>query len=56
MGATTSGSGALIGAGVGGGAGTCIALLRKGRDAKIDRGGEFEIELKKEVILPVLDY
>ena len=49
-------NGALIGAGVGAGTGTGIALLRKGKEVRILKGGEFEIELKKEVVLPVLDY
>lgn len=49
-------NGVLIGAGIGAGAGTSIALLRKGKDVRIRKGEEFEIELKKEVTLPVLDY
>ena len=55
-GASNSSSGALIGAAVGAGAGTGIAFLRKGKDVRIRKGEEFEIELKKEVLLPVLDY
>lgn len=51
-----SDKGTLIGAGIGAGAGTGIAMLRKGKDIKIRDGEEFEIELKKEVVLPVLDY
>lgn len=51
-----TGSGALIGAGIGAGAGTGVALLRKGRNVGIRGNEEFEIELKKEVLLPVLDY
>ncbi|MEO6655152.1 MAG: hypothetical protein ABIO36_03645 [Pyrinomonadaceae bacterium] len=51
-----SSRGALIGGGVGAGIGASIALLRKGKDAKIRKGEEVEIELKKEVVLPVLDY
>jgi len=46
----------LIGAGIGGGVGTAVALLRKGKDVRIRKGEEFEIELRKEVMLPVLDY
>lgn len=49
-------NGALIGAGIGGGAGTAVALLRKGRNVRIKTGEEFEIELKKDVTLPVRDY
>ena len=49
-------NGALIGAGVGAGAGTAVALLRKGKDVRIRDGEEFEIVLKKEIVLPVLDY
>ena len=45
-------NGALIGGGVGAGAGTGIALLRKGKDVRIRTGEEFEIELKREVLLP----
>lgn len=48
--------GAAIGAGIGAGVGTGIALLHKGKDVKIADGEEFEIELKKELALPVLDY
>jgi len=49
-------SGAAIGAGIGAGAGTGIALLRKGKEVRIREDEEFEIVLKKEAILPVLDY
>ncbi|MFZ1699903.1 MAG: hypothetical protein WBO10_00410 [Pyrinomonadaceae bacterium] len=56
IGSRTSGSGALIGAGIGTGIGTGIAFLRKGKEMRILKGEEFEIELKKEVVLPVLDY
>ncbi len=49
-------NGPLIGAAAGAGAGTGIALLRKGKNVRIKSGEEFEIELKKDVILPVLDY
>ncbi len=56
VGAANSARGALIGAGVGAGAGTSIAFVRKGREVRIRKGEEFEIELKKEVLLPVLDY
>ena len=56
VGAANSAKGALIGAGVGAGAGTSIALVRKGREVRIRKGEEFEIELRKEVLLPVLDY
>ena len=54
--ASKTDNGVLIGAAVGAGAGTSIALLRKGKDVKLGKGYEFEIELKKEVLLPVLDY
>ncbi len=49
-------NGTLIGAGIGAAAGTSIALLLKGKEVRIRKGEEFEIELKKEVLLPVLDY
>lgn len=55
-GITKSGSGTLIGAGIGAGIGTGIALLRKGKEVRLRPSQEFEIELKKEVILPVEDY
>lgn len=48
--------GALIGAGIGAGLGTGAALLRKGKDVRIRKDEEFEIELRREVMLPVLDY
>lgn len=51
-----SGSGAMLGAGIGAGIGTGIALNRKGKEACIDRDSEFEILLRKEVVLPVVDY
>lgn len=54
--ASRSGSGTLIGAAAGAGAGTGIALLRKGRNVRIKKGAEFEIELTREVVLPVSDY
>jgi len=53
---TKTSNGALIGAGIGAGAGTGVALIRKGRDIRIKDGEEFEIELKKNVTLPVRDY
>jgi hypothetical protein len=57
LGATTrSSNGALIGAALGAAAGTGAALLHKGKDVRIKKDHEFEIELKKEVLLPVADY
>ncbi|HVF46940.1 MAG TPA: hypothetical protein VNA17_05175 [Pyrinomonadaceae bacterium] len=56
IGAASSARGSLIGAGVGAAAGTLVALARTGPEAKIEQGVEFEIELKKEVVLPVTDY
>ncbi len=49
-------NGALIGAGVGAGAGTGVALVRKGKNVRIKTDEKFEIELKKQVTLPVQDY
>lgn len=49
-------NGALTGAAIGAGAGTGIAFLRKGKDVKIKTDEEFEIELTKDVTLPVDDY
>ena len=54
--AAMSGKGALIGAGIGAGTGTGVLLLRKGKEMRIRKGEEFEIELKNEVVLPVFDY
>lgn len=51
-----SGRNAGIGALVGAGVGTGIAFSLKGKDVTIDKDAEFEIELKKEVVLPVIDY
>ena len=56
IGSLGGGSGALLGAGAGAGAGTGIALLKKGKDVRIKKDQEFEIELKKDVVLPVMDY
>lgn len=54
--ATRTTAGPLIGGAAGAGAGGTVALLRKGKDVRLRKDQEFEIELKKEVILPVLDY
>jgi hypothetical protein len=54
--ASRSSTGVLIGAGAGAGAGAGVGLLRKGRDVRIRKGAEFEIELTKDVVLPVIDY
>ena len=51
-----SASGALIGAGIGTGAGGAVAYLRKGKDVKIKADEKFEIEITKNVILPVEDF
>lgn len=53
---TKSDHGALIGAGIGAGAGTGIALARRGKNVRIKTDEKFEIELTKQVTLPVLDY
>ncbi len=55
-GLTRSGIGAALGAGIGAGIGTGIVFARKGPEIKIERNTEFEIVLRKEVVLPVLDY
>ena len=49
-------NGALIGAGIGAGAGGGIAYLKKGKDVKIEADEKFEIEITKNVILPVEDF
>ena len=56
LGTSQSTSGALIGAGIGAGIGTGVAMMRKGKEFRLRKGEEFEIELRKEVLLPVLDY
>jgi hypothetical protein len=53
---TGSPRGILVGAGVGAGIGTGIALARKGDETRIRKDQEFEIVLKKQLVLPVLDY
>jgi hypothetical protein len=55
-GAANSKTGALFGAGIGAGAGTGIVLLKKGKEMRIRCREEFEIELTKDILLPVLDY
>ncbi len=54
--ASNTGKGPVIGAAAGAGVGTSIALLKKGKDVRIRKSDEFEIELKRDVTLPVLDY
>jgi hypothetical protein len=49
-------NGALIGAGIGAGAGGTVAYLKKGKDVKIEADEKFEIEITKDVILPVKDF
>lgn len=56
LGATRSAPGAIIGGALGAGAGGTVAFLKKGKDVRLRKNEEFEIELKKEVTLPVLDY
>ena len=51
-----SGRGALIGAGVGTAAGSGAVLVRRGEQVGIRKDTEFEIVLKRDVTLPVLDY
>jgi len=48
--------GAAIGAGIGGGIGAGASYTKRGSDIHLKEDDVFEIELKKEVILPVLDY
>ena len=49
-------SGALIGAGIGAGVGTAAVYLQKGKDVRIKADEKFEIELTRNVILPVQDF
>ena len=48
--------GAVIGAGIGSGIGAGAGFSRKGRNVGLKDDAVFEIILKKEVVLPVLDY
>lgn len=48
-GATDGGKGALIGAGIGGAAGTAIALLTRGNDVKLDAGTTLEMIIQRDV-------
>jgi hypothetical protein len=50
------GAGTLIGAGLGSAIGAGAAYSRKGKDVRLKEDDVFEIVLKKEVVLPVLDY
>jgi len=54
--ASKTNNGALIGAGIGLGAGTGIAFLKKGKEVGIKSNEEFEIKLTKDVTLPIEDY
>jgi hypothetical protein len=57
LGAAAKGStGPAIGAGAGAGIGTAVALFRKGKNVRIREDQEFDIVLKRDVVLPVLDY
>ena len=49
-------NGALIGAGIGAAAGTSVAFLKKGKEVGIKANEKFEIELTKNVTLPVQGY
>ena len=51
-----SAANAAIGGGIGLGAGAAIGFARRGHEARLAKNEEFEIELKSEVVLPVLDY
>jgi hypothetical protein len=54
--AAGSAAGAVIGAGLGGGIGAGASYSRKGHDIRLKDDDVFEIELKKDLVLPVLDY
>lgn len=54
--AAKAGTGAFIGAGIGAGVGTGTLLIRKGKELRIREDQIFEIELKSDVVMPVLDY
>lgn len=48
--------GALAGAGIGAGIGLGAVLLIRGKEARISKEVEFEIELKRDLRMPVPDY
>jgi len=54
--ASSARNGTLIGAAAGAGTGSGIALLRKGNDVRIKTNEEFEIELKRDIVLPAREY
>jgi hypothetical protein len=54
--AVGSAPGAVIGAGIGGGLGAGAGFSKKGSNVGLKDDEIFEIVLKKEVVLPVLDY
>jgi len=49
-------NGTVIGAAAGAGSGTAIVLLRKGSNVRIKANEVFEIELRKDLTLPVRDF
>lgn len=49
-------NGALLGAGIGAGAGTAVAFLRKGKDVGIKTDAKFQVKLTKDVTLPVREF
>ncbi|MCE7963501.1 MAG: hypothetical protein DYH05_13550 [Acidobacteria bacterium ACB1] len=49
-------NGAIIGAGIGAGLSTGTAVLQRGNEVRIKKDQTFLIELKEDLILPVLDY
>lgn len=53
---TGGGKNSLIGAGLGAGAGTSLALMKKGREMRIKANEGLKIKFNKEVILPVEDF
>jgi hypothetical protein len=54
--ASNARNGAAIGAAIGGGSGSVIAFGRKGSNVRVKTNEEFEIELKKEVVLPAKEF
>ena len=54
--ASDASNGAVIGALIGAGAGTGGVLIRRGQDVRIRSDEEFEIELKRELVLPTTLY
>jgi hypothetical protein len=54
--ASKTANGVLVGTAIGAGAGSAVALLRKGKDVRIQTDEEFVIVLNRELSLPAVGY